>query len=92
MRPVVLGIIVSAGILAPCAAGQCRLDPWNFGVAAFDHGRAIVSSVVNTQGIPIVHFLDKSAGGWQTGSAFVLGDLQMLYPSPVAIDSSMWPR
>lgn len=84
MQPVLLGIIVSAGILASSAAGQCRLDPWNYGVGAIDDGRAVVSS--GTSQGPTLHFLAKSAQGWQVESSFVLGDLQLFYASPVALD------
>lgn len=85
MRQLVFRSAGLAGILAASAAGQCRLDPWNFGVGAIDNERAVVSSRAG-QGVPVVHFFDKSALGWQTGTAFVLGDLQIFYQSPVAID------
>ena len=81
LRP--LGSVVLAGIVASHASAQCPLSSWGYGAGAIDHGRAAVPGVVGNA--PGVRFFVKSDQGWQDDGAFVLGDMQIVYWSPVAI-------
>ena len=85
MRLTPLAIAALGGTFASPVSAQCPVSSWGYGIGAIDRGRAILSGT--SQGNVAVRFFAKSPTGWAPESTFfVIGDLQIIYDSPVAID------
>ena len=82
MRFLSCGIALVAAFLASHATAQCPLPFTAQGVGAVHMDRAIVGLG------PVANFYARTDGGWEHRQSATIGDLQLIYDSPVAIQGT----